>query len=471
MLREMRHGMLVCCGRYRLDDSMHSTDIHDVHCECSHVRPIFSDPARKSCKVFWFAEGSMDDQGVGLIAHDEESKTLQQVQSPSLVNSVSIHVRALDGIRGVAVLAVMSSHLFRSNYVRGGLLGTAVGRVFSFGAKGVDLFFVLSGFLITGILYDSLHDTGYFRKFYTRRCLRIFPLYYGVLIVLFALTSVLEIHWNKMQWSLLLYLQNTNLLFPIWNFGHPHGLDLMHFWSLAVEEQFYFVWPLAVFLIRDRKKLLVACGVGFVGAFLYRYYLVLHDAPYQFINCSTLCRADSLLAGGALALLVRGPEKVVIHRFARPVFWGAAVFLGVLNILGAKLAAHPGWESKVDANYLAIQYSIFAIGFAGLIGWCLQSKSFASAIFEIGILRWFGKYSYGLYIYHLILWSLFVAMFRVGLERIFPNRSVAILGSGLIVLMVSIAVAYASYHLYEKVFLNMKRFVRYQRPETIPISN
>lgn len=103
---------------------------------------------------------------------------------------------------------VMGCHAFESNYEAGSPVVRFVGEVLHYGNAGVDLFFVLLGFLITGILYDSLKDEGYFRKFYAVRVLRIFPLYYGVLFVCLLLTWPLHLHWGSMRWMLMLYLQN-----------------------------------------------------------------------------------------------------------------------------------------------------------------------------------------------------------------------------------------------------------------------
>src|SRR5215472_4905523 len=153
----------------------------------------------------------------------------------------SHHVPALDGVRGLAILLVMGSHFFA---------GTPHNRperllrmMQGFGGTGVDLFFVLSGFLITGILYDSLHDSRFFRKFYARRALRILPLYYGVLAT-FAIIGLCERRSSSGELlSLALYLQNTSLIAqPIVVYAAPLFLPLGHFWSLAIEEQFYLVW-------------------------------------------------------------------------------------------------------------------------------------------------------------------------------------------------------------------------------------
>ena len=123
---------------------------------------------------------------------------------------------------------VMGSHAFESNYEKGSRAIRWIGGILHYGNVGVDLFFVLSGFLITGILYDSLKDDGYFRKFYARRVLRIFPLYYGVLVVCFLLTRPLPLHWGAMGWLLVLYLQNLQPMAIVTFAPGPH-LALYHF--------------------------------------------------------------------------------------------------------------------------------------------------------------------------------------------------------------------------------------------------
>ncbi len=139
----------------------------------------------------------------------------------------------------------------------------SVRSVLAFGATGVDLFFVLSGFLISGILYDSLQDDHFFRKFYARRALRILPLYYGVIAVYAIVGLLLHRSSHGELLSLTLYLQNTSLIAqPIFYYTGPLLLPLGHFWSLAIEEQFYLVWPLAVtslVIVEDRIALPLAC--------------------------------------------------------------------------------------------------------------------------------------------------------------------------------------------------------------------
>lgn len=375
----------------------------------------------------------------------------------------SRHVRSLDGLRGMAVLAVMASHLFPGTTADRGFFLRSIGSSLRFGATGVDLFFVLSGFLITGILYDSLSDTGYFRKFYARRCLRIFPLYYGVLVVLFLFTPWLRIHWQHMQWSLLFYLQNTNAVMPLYRW-HAGRVSIDHFWSLAVEEQFYLVWPLAVFLLSSRRKILWTSVTLSVAALLLRLFLAFHHTIFHVINRTTPCRADSLLIGAMLAILLRGSLHDVVLRYARPVFlWTVAITAG-LNLLRIVIERRPDWLFAFDASYLALRYTLFAFGSATLIAWCLRPSSIPRALFERPVLRFFGKYSYGLYVLHLIILSLVLAPVRGWIDLHTSHKIIGVLGGAVVVFLVSVPAAYLSYNLYEKRFLGLKRYFEYARP-------
>src|SRR5205823_1934832 len=136
------------------------------------------------------------------------------------------------------------------------------------GWSGVDLFFVLSGFLITGILCDAKGRDGYFRNFFTRRILRIFPLYYGFLGVVFLLLPRVTpfgrhlaalLHYQVWYWT---YLLNVLISLRGW----PPVADFNHFWLLAVEDQFYLVWPFVVYML-GRRALLAACVGIAAGSF------------------------------------------------------------------------------------------------------------------------------------------------------------------------------------------------------------
>lgn len=182
------------------------------------------------------------------------------------------HIPELDGLRGLAILLVFAGHTaqFGSQY------SETTNPLMSFLGRntglGVDLFFVLSGFLITGLLYDAKESSGYFRTFYARRTLRIFPLYYATLAIVAALkfgfpdVFALKTLTSEAQWANWTY--TSNILIALKDWGSEPGY-LGHFWSLAVEEQFYVVWPVVVLAIR-RERLIQTCWAGILVAFVAR---------------------------------------------------------------------------------------------------------------------------------------------------------------------------------------------------------
>src|ERR1039458_3208337 len=146
------------------------------------------------------------------------------------------HLPALDGVRGLAIILVLIVHLTSSSYTHtGSRLINAIIVFCRFGWVGVCLFFVLSGFLITGILFEALGQKSYFVRFYARRFLRIFPLYYGCLFLLFFLSGPLGISWKGSEPTYLAYLQNT----PPWIYRVPVSVHryTSHFLSFAVGEE------------------------------------------------------------------------------------------------------------------------------------------------------------------------------------------------------------------------------------------
>jgi peptidoglycan/LPS O-acetylase OafA/YrhL len=372
------------------------------------------------------------------------------------------HLPQLDGIRGLAVLGVIASHLFPGN--ANSAISRAVAMLFTFGATGVDLFFVLSGFLITGILYDSLRDPHFFGKFYIRRVLRIFPLYYAVLIFYVAVGIVRGVSWHGELWSLAFYLQNTSLIaIPISLYTGP--LPLSHFWSLAVEEQFYLVWPLLVYVARTRLNLLRICCASLFLCPLVRLCFWMHGAGYFAAHENTLCRADTLLAGAALALLIRGRLHDQVLRVA-PWFT-----LCILATLALRPEAPTGGNNHPlfwPTFQLAFRYTLSAAGYAGLIGWSLASP-IGRRLLEIRPLRSLGRYSYGLYVLHLILFSYLQSPLKTAIAtHLTPNKGIDVVLAGCMTFFISLVAAYLSYHFYEKRFLRLKRFFDYQpQPNTI----
>ena len=185
----------------------------------------------------------------------------------AIPNVPEIREPVLDGIRGLAIFAVLWHHLVTFSGLEPAVrLDYHLWRTGSWGWVGVDLFFVLSGFLITGILYDSRSSGRYYFNFFGRRALRILPLYYGVLAVAFLVVPAFlaprsaEALTRDQAWYWL-YLINVKFAFDGW----PEPAYLGHFWSLAIEEQFYLIWPLVVRML-SRRRLLLVCMVCFLAA-------------------------------------------------------------------------------------------------------------------------------------------------------------------------------------------------------------
>ena len=375
-------------------------------------------------------------------------------------NPYSRHIPALDGLRGIAFCGVAGSHLFpgtpRSEAAK------LIAAVLSFGSTGVDLFFVLSGFLITGILYDTRTDPDFFKKFYARRVLRIFPLYYGVLAFFLLLTLFFETHYNGELLSLALYLQNTSLIArPIYAYIGP-PLPLAHFWSLAVEEQFYLLWHMLVFGLYRRKRILIWCVASLVLCPLLRFGLALHDVAYFAIHTNTLCRADSLLAGALVALLLRGPQHDATLR------WGAAVFLG--GLLLACLLRSGVFTRTTGSSLYAVSvgwsYTALAAASVGLLVMALQ-RSVLQEFLSTALLRWLGRYSYGVYVFHLIVFTFLQKPAKQWVENIGFSKGAAVFFAGTAALLCSCLLAYVSFQYYERPFLRLKRLFAYAQPGSV----
>jgi len=205
-------------------------------------------------------------------------------------------IPALDGVRGVAILVVLAHNLHAFSSSPFSLLS-------DYGWLGVDLFFVLSGFLITGILLDTRPSEHFFRNFYARRCLRIWPLYYSVLLLMFVIVPLLRPHdaleifrRSHPVWSYPFFLQNFFVPEPVSAVG-PLGVS----WSLAVEELFYLVWPLFVRYSPTRMLQTIAWVVLLGSPVLRLFFVTRHWLIYS----NPFCRLDGLMAGALLALFVR----------------------------------------------------------------------------------------------------------------------------------------------------------------------
>jgi polysaccharide chain length determinant protein (PEP-CTERM system associated) len=336
------------------------------------------------------------------------------------------HLPALDGVRGLAVLAVLSFHFVAQTTATSAAEAAAVA-VFSYGLLGVELFFVLSGFLITGILYDSRAEPGYYRTFYMRRVLRIFPLYYAVLAVVFLVLPLLPaLHGSEIArlrehqaWAWL-YAVNVYLaLQGAWSLSY-----LQHLWSLAVEEHFYLLWPVVVRLLGGRPRALLGACLGLaLGAFASRTAAALLGANAVATAVLTPFHADALCLGAFFAVWLRQPGgEAAVRRVLRPLGLAAAAWLAA-DLTWQRLGA-PGLELA-----RAARGGLFRLGCTLLLLAVLLAppSSWLGRGFRSRPLAALGQHSYGIYVYHHFLSYYFVSHgTEFALARVVGSHTLAV---------------------------------------------
>ena len=380
--------------------------------------------------------------------------TLHEAPAPD-ESTTGRHVPALDGVRGIAVMLVLLEHLFvRNPNPNVSLPLRWVALLFSSGWVGVDLFFVLSGFLITGILYDTRSDPKFFRNFYARRALRIFPLYYGLLLVLIAVSSAQGYHW--LLKGTVLYLTYLHTLW-IGGVGYTTApwVNINHLWSLAIEEQFYFVWPLLVFVLRTQRRIIAAALLGTAASIALRCWVYATGLlnTYHFATYSwSPARLDGLLLGAVLAMLIRSRWRGTVLRWAPVLFVVGAVLS--LTVLASARQMFPLYYPVVGIA----GYPLFAVTFAALVAWALRDGSGASRICGTSLLRMLGTYSYGIYVFHYVVHQFLTDRVYNALAAHTGSKLEPLLGSGLVTVGVSVAVAMLSFHFYERPILRFKRY-------------
>jgi peptidoglycan/LPS O-acetylase OafA/YrhL len=375
--------------------------------------------------------------------------------------SSSHYYVALDGLRAVAVLMVFCQHY-----------GAAKAWIFGWGWTGVDVFFVLSGFLITGILYDSQNRQHRYRDFYARRTLRIFPLYYAVWLAILLATPLAHWQWNW-RWALwpayignyarFLFLhvpgdpyQFDRILFgktvARW-FGTPMHLWIGHFWSLCVEEQFYLIWPFIVYTVRKRETLVKICVAVIIAMPFFRWLLTFLLPPpllrMELFYRGLPTRLDALLIGGLIALLLRGPAKHWLSAWRRVFLSGAGTAFVIAYLVSVKLLKLPFYGSAT--NWIGIVGFTLIDAFAGaLILECIHPGSWLGHVLSFKPLRLLGIVSYGFYVYH-DLFHDFFALFAV---RFLPGMGYT--GVVITALLGTALIATLSYQLLEKPMLKLK---------------
>ena len=364
------------------------------------------------------------------------------------------HLLSLDGLRGLAVLLVVFYHVFPHRDT--GILGI----LSSASWCGVDLFFVLSGFLITGILFDTQGAPNYFRNFYMRRTLRLFPVY-----IVFILFVLLFPHpSNGYPWWLtflfIAYASNIVLFaFPDFQFGLP--LVTGHIWSLAVEEQFYLIWPWLLTRLKTRRNILIASLSGSLFALVLRLILsqTLHRSLW-FLYLELPTRADALLLGAAAAMLYRQPGFLTNH-LNKIRLTGA---LAALTYLAMCLRTHTFFF--VSNPIFTWGYTLLALAAACLLLISLPRASWTGRLLAHPFLRFYGRYSYGLYLFHQAPAQYdFLYLDPIFARYLHPLWLAAILHF-IVVLAAATALAVLSFRFIEQPFLNLKkRFPERTQPQ------
>ena len=286
-------------------------------------------------------------------------------------SSLPVRQPALDGVRAVAVIGVIASHA--------GLV--------KLGWVGVDIFFGLSGYLITGILLDAKAAQptarAYFIPFYMRRALRILPLAWAVALI----AATIEGQWSGLLWYMG-YLVN-------WLPDNPPPDVLGHYWSLAVEEQFYLVWPAVVLFAPRRKLPAITIGVILLDI-LCRFVLSTWPPAFanqQFLGLATFARADTLAVGALLAQLERSrglPSRGVAW------FWLAAIAAAIATFVIRRLEL----TSVAPTLMYNLKWPVIALGVgAGLLAVLMRPPQMLQWFW----MRWIGQISYGVYVIHALL--------------------------------------------------------------------
>lgn len=367
------------------------------------------------------------------------------------------HIAALDGVRGLAILLVIAYHvaykLPASFYPTDWWDKLTFFGVFGLWV-GVDLFFVLSGYLITGILLSSRSRHHYFRNFIARRALRIFPLYYFFLVLCFALLPFLPLEAaekttiaGSKAWA---YTYTYNY------FVDSRGWNLIsHIWSLAIEEQFYLLWPAVIFFLAGpRLKIAV---LGLVPLALVARYLLQasgHEiGAYTFL----IARVDALALGAATAIFT--PKSLNTWRWRWPTI--------ALSLIGIGLVAIKERSLHHEDTVVVFLPTLCAILFAFIVAQVAGSPDRGLAkLFAHPVLRWFGTYSYALYLFHPLV-LLYLGLYAVPMASSLPLTAQYVLLLAVTLLLTSV-IARSSWILIEAPFLKLKKYFAASPPRMDP---
>jgi len=354
-----------------------------------------------------------------------------------------------DGLRAVAILMVLYWHCFNNLiHTQNAIAFRIITLSSSYCWSGVDLFFVLSGFLLGRILLKNKNSKNYFKTFYIRRVCRIFPLYYlyfTIFLVLYFSGLKTKIPWlfeNTLPlWSYATYTQNF-LMAKFETLG-SHGM--VSTWSLAVEEQFYLILPILVFIF-NKSKMIWLFLLFFILAFVFRITSSNWIESFALIQC----RADSLLIGIIIALFVSNHQFQLFYLRNKNIFKGILVLYMIVYVL-------------ISVRVLSINYyilnSYFAVFYALIIVIiAIDKRTLLHHILENIYLQRIGVISYGIYMYHMLILGLCHYLILKSSPQI---NSISSLLVTIFSLVLSVLVAFISYEFFERRVINFGRTYQY----------
>lgn len=348
---------------------------------------------------------------------------------------------SLNGLRAYSALGVLAFH-------------TDLG-YFWYGWVGVQFFFVLSGFLITGILLDSREASNYFSTFYARRSLRIFPVYYLLLFIVILVSIHDKANIDDLGYFIF-YLQNFHLSYHYWVVAFPGYMN--HTWSLAIEEQFYIFFPFIVRYVKGRY-LAGVCAFMVLIATLSRYTWSRFLPDNPIIWASTLSNLDLLSTGALIAIAIRKYDPIRIRNF---LFVLSVVFL-VAYTLFIRVFLHSN-PVKTPFALTGAQGQAFFVLLLPVIAFTIVSlvstrNLFIRVFFENKLIVYIGKISYGIYLFHLPCFAFIDAYFNHAVHPLIRLGGWGIFGLKIIT---AIFCAMISWHLFESKILKFKERFNYK---------
>jgi len=372
-------------------------------------------------------------------------------------------IPSIEGIRGYGFLVVFFAHYFPPE------LFASSGRIFFYPSViesaiatfAVPGFFVVSGYLIGGILYDTKDREGFFKVFYSRRILRVFPVYYLTLLAITLVDLYHGVPLNGNFWAHYFYIQN---LLP--NYATLHTAptnQTVHLWSLAVEEQFYFLWPLVVWFFPTRRKLL-----GITGAFIAACFIIRIASPWlhmsiEHIYLSTPTRVDAILLGVILAIVRHDRIYERYLPFAKYV-----AVIGFSIAVARAIWTGSGWT--FDYLDVVLFFPCVDITCVSLVMAVMEKDSWLCRVCSKRWACWLGKLSYSLYVFHFTYIMWFQKTLIPRLTAHMPH-TIAVFGSAALALGLTLTLSMLSYRFIEGPIANFKMGLKYGPARKSRISN